>query len=153
MNNDFIIRNFKISDKESVLNLIRLNTPKYFSVNEEKDLDYYLDNEIDDYFVVEINEQIVGSGGINFKNNKSIGVISWDIINPNFQGKSIGSALLKYRIEKLKQFSEVQQIIVRTSQQANKFYEKNGFKLIEIIEDYWDKGFDLYYMKYINSIV
>lgn len=153
MKKDFVIRDYKYTDKESVLNLIRLNTPKYFSVIEEKDLDFYLENEIDYYYVIEINQQIVGSGGINFKNNNSIGVISWDIIDPDFQGKTFGSALLNYRIQKLKQFPEVQQIIVRTSQQANQFYEKNGFSLIEIIEDYWDKGFDLYSMKYTKTII
>ena len=153
MKNDFIIRDYKNTDKDSVLNLIRLNTPNYFSVNEEKDLDFYLENEIDYYYVIEINQQIVGSGGINFKNNKSIGVISWDMIDPDFQGKTFGSALLNYRIEKLKQCPEVQQIIVRTSQLANQFYEKNGFSLIEIVEDYWDKGYHLYSMKYTKSIV
>ena len=112
-----------------------------------------MNNEIDYYYVIEINQQIVGSGGINFKNNNSTGVISWDLIDPDFQGKSLGSLLLNYRLKKLKQFTEIQQIIVRTSQQANQFYEKNGYSLIEIVEDYWDKGYHLYSMKYTKSIV
>lgn len=105
MKNDFIIRDYKNTDKDSVLNLIRLNTPNYFSVNEEKDLDFYLENEIDYYYVIEINQQIVGSGGINFKNNKSIGVISWDMIDPDFQGKTFGSALFKLQNRKAETMS------------------------------------------------
>jgi ribosomal protein S18 acetylase RimI-like enzyme len=27
------------------------------------------------------------------------------------------------------------------------FYEKHGFELIEIVQDYWSRGFDLYRME------
>ena len=122
MTEELIIRPYNNSDKEALLRILKLNTPKYFSPEEEADLVYYLDNEI--------------------------GKISWDLISPDFQGKSLGSALLNYRIEKLKEFKDVQQIIVRTSQLVYKFYEKLGFTLFEIVEDYWAKGFHLYNMKY-----
>jgi [ribosomal protein S18]-alanine N-acetyltransferase len=143
-----IIREYKDQDKESVLNLLRLNTPKFFSPDEERDFAYYLENEIEYYFTIEINQQIVGSGGFNFSGDPSKGKISWDILHPNFQGKSLGRTLLRYRIEKLKKFHEVQEITVRTSQLVYKFYEKQGFKLIEIVEDYWAMGFQLYKIKY-----
>lgn len=150
MNNEIIIREYKNSDKEAVLNLLKLNTPKYFSSEEESDLVYYLENEIEYYFVLEFNKKIVGSGGFNFSGDKTTGKISWDILHPDFQGKSLGSTLLNYRIERLKKFKEVQQITVRTSQLVYQFYEKLGFKLIEIVEDYWAKGFHLYKMEYIK---
>jgi [ribosomal protein S18]-alanine N-acetyltransferase len=144
------IREYKTSDKEAVLNLLRLNTPKYFSPEEEAGFVYYLDHEIESYFVVEMKGLVVGCGGINFAENKKTGVISWDIFHPDFQGQSLGSRLLKYRIEKLKGSGNVQRIIVRTSQLAYKFYEKSGFKLTEITEDYWAKGFHLYCMEYAD---
>jgi len=148
---EFLIREYKNADKEAVLNLLRLNTPKYFAPEEESDLVYYLENEIEHYFVLEINNQIVGCGGFNFSEDKTTGKISWDIFHPDFQGKSLGSTLLNYRIEKLFKFDGLQKILVRTSQLAYKFYEKQGFKLIEITEDYWAKGFHLYKMEYIKS--
>ena len=67
---------------------------------------------------------VVGRGGINFAENKTIGKISWDIIHPDFQGKSLGTKLLKYRIEVLKTIPGIQKITVRTLQVAYKFYEK-----------------------------
>ena len=148
MTKELIIRPYNNSDKEALLRILKLNTPKYFSPEEEADLVYYLDNEIEYYYVLEINNQVVGGGGINFTDDKMTGKISWDLISPDFQGKSLGSALLNYRIEKLKEFKDVQQIIVRTSQLVYKFYEKLGFTLFEIVEDYWAKGFHLYNMKY-----
>ncbi|MEZ4774019.1 MAG: N-acetyltransferase [Bacteroidia bacterium] len=142
------IREYQHTDQPAVLTLLRLNTPDFFSPEEESDLIYYLENEIEYYFVIETDGQICGCGGFNFSGNHAVGKISWDIIHPDFQGKSLGKTLLKYRIERLKEFAEVETIIVRTSQLVYKFYEKVGFQLVETVKDYWAKGFDLYKMEY-----
>jgi ribosomal-protein-alanine N-acetyltransferase len=144
-----IIREYKNEDKEAVMNIFRLNTPLYFSADEEGDLLNYLEKQIELYYVIEINSKVVGSGGINFSDDKKTGIISWDILHPDFQGRSLGSALLKHRIEKLKGMREVEKITVRTSQLAWKFYEKSGFRLVETIDNYWAEGFDLYQMNYV----
>lgn len=145
------IRAYHHSDKNKVIQLLKLNTPTYFSPSEEKDFSDYLDNEIEQYFVVEIEKQIIGSGGINLPNNQSIGVISWGMIHPDFQGQSIGKQLLNHRIQVLKLIPSVKQIIVRTSQHVFPFYEKCGFEITEIIDNYWSEGFHLYKMKYRNN--
>jgi len=145
------IREYELNDKDEVLNLIRLNTPEYFAVDEEKDLKRYLENEIELYYVLIYDEKIVGCGGVNFTDDKTIGKISWDIIHPDYQGKSLGTKLLKHRIDKLHSIDSVQKITVRTSQVAYKFYEKQGFELFEIKKDYWADGFDMYNMEYKDS--
>lgn len=150
MNNSITIRKYDLSDKNTVIRLLRANTPYYFSPKEEKDLINYLENEIELYYVLLFKDKIVGSGGINFADNKTTGIISWDILHPEYQGKSFGSQLLTYRIEKLQSIDTIQKIIVRTSQLTYKFYEKQGFEILEITKDYWAKGFDLYSMKYIK---
>ena len=149
MNNSITIREYKSIDKSSVMNLIRLNTPEYFAPEEENDFSNYLDNERELYYVLLFNEKIVGCGGINFAENKTMGKISWDILHPEYQGKSLGTRLLEYRIEKLESIKSVQKITVRTSQVAYQFYEKQGFELKEIKKDYWAKGFDMYKMEYL----
>ena len=148
MNHSITIREYEPTDKDAVINLIRLNIPKYFAPTEETDLNYYLDHERELYYVLLFDGQIVGCGGINFEDNKTTGKIRWDILHPQYQGKSLGSQLLKYRIEKIKVIDSIQKITVRTSQLAYKFYEKQGFELNEVKEDYWAKGFDLYRMEY-----
>ena len=148
MNHSITIREYEPTDKDAVINLIRLNIPKYFAPTEETDLNYYLDHERELYYVLLFDGQIVGCGGINFEDNKTTGKIGWDILHPQYQGKSLGSQLLKYRIEKIKVIDSIQKITVRTSQLAYKFYEKQGFELNEVKEDYWAKGFDLYRMEY-----
>lgn len=148
MDNLITIRAYMTTDKDAVMKLIRLNIPEYFAADEEEDFNRYLDNERELYYVLLLNNKIVGCGGINFADNKTTGKISWDILHPQYQGKSFGTQLLKHRIEKLKSIGSIQKITVRTSQLAYQFYEKQGFELKEIKKDYWAKGFDMYSMEY-----
>lgn len=130
------------------MNLIGLNTPRFFAKEEADDLSRYLDKEIELYYVLSVDKKIVGCGGINFAENKTVGKISWDIIHPDFQGRSLGTLLLKHRLEVLQSIESIRKITVRTSQVAYKFYEKQGFILHKIKKDYWAEGFDMYYMEY-----
>ncbi len=142
-----MIKPYSSEHKNDLINLIRLNTPRYFDVSEEIELIKYLDSQTEDYYVVEKDEKIIGCGGINYEVDKNSAFISWDIIHPDYQGKGIGKELLEFRINKIKTMGLYSQIIVRTSQFTFKFYGKAGFKLIEIVKDYWAKGFNLYYME------
>lgn len=148
MDNHITIREYSPTDKNAVMNLIKLNIPKYFAVEEETDLGRYLDEEVELYYVLLFDGMIVGCGGINFADNMTTGRISWDIIHPAYQGKSLGAKLLKYRLEKLRSISSIEKITVRTSQLVYKFYEKQGFVLLEVRKDYWANGFDMYKMEY-----
>jgi ribosomal-protein-alanine N-acetyltransferase len=141
------IREYTLQDKETLLNLVRLNTPKYFAPSEKTDFEYYLENEIQRYFTISFENKIVGCGGINFENEKTIGIISWDIIHPDYHGKSFGSRLLDHRIKELKSIHSIKSIIVRTAQNTFQFYEKHGFQVKEIVPNYWAVGFDLYFME------
>ena len=92
-NRKVIIREYLPTDKEAVMNLIKLNTPDYFAEKEADDLNKYLDKEIELYYVLLVDGTVIGSGGINFAENKTVGKISWDMIHPKFQGKSLGTKL------------------------------------------------------------
>lgn len=139
-----VIREYMDSDKEQLIELLRLNTPEYFSPSEEEDLKDYLDNHADNYYVVDIDGVIVGCGGFNLTDDRETGKISWDIIHPKSQGQGVGRELTLFRIQKMKEIESIKTISVRTSQLAYKFYAKFGLELREVVKDYWDKGFDLY---------
>ncbi len=131
-----------------MLSVFRANTPKFFSPDEESDLISFLDHEIEEYYVLLVDNQIIGSGGVNYENNRTIGIISWGMIHPDYHGKYLGTKLLKYRIRQLHKNKTVESIRVRTSQHVYRFYEKQGFKLVNVVNDYWVKGIDLYEMQY-----
>ena len=141
------IRPFQPTDKDDLINLIRLNTPAFFDPSEEGDFLHYLNDEVEQYYVVEVATQTVGCGGINYFPDQQAARISWDMIHPDFQGKGIGKKLLHYRIDEIKKNVEVKKVIVRTSQLVYAFYEKAGFELDKIEKDFWAPGLHLYEMK------
>lgn len=143
----YTIRKYTDKDKSGVLDLLKYNTPEYFDPSEERELIAYLDNEIEDYFVVEEDRKIIGSGGINYFPEEKTARISWDIIAPKYQGKGVGKQLTLHRLDYIRKSDSVESIVVRTSQLVYKFYKNVGFKLEKVEKDYWAKGFDLYLMK------
>ncbi|HLV39576.1 GNAT family N-acetyltransferase [Xanthomarina sp.] len=146
-----MIRKYSNKDKPELIKLFRQNTPEYFDPSEESDYKNYLENEVEDYFVYKENANIIAAGGINYFPQEKLARISWDMVNPNFQGKGIGKELTQYRINYLKEHPEIELIVVRTSQLAYMFYEKLGFELEFVEKDYWAKNFDLYQMKLNNN--
>ena len=143
------IRSYQVDDKKSLLALLGLLVPTYFAEEEIADLDRYLDQEIELYFVAELHGRIVAAAGINFEKEAGIGKLSWDFVHPEEQGKGIGKKMLQHRLEILKSMGDIQIISVRTSQLAFQFYEKNGFEIVDIRNDYWAPGFDMYKMIYV----
>ena len=140
------IRQYKTTDKQRLIEILKLNVPKFFVESEVRDLCNYLDNNVEEYFVTEFNGEILGAGGINFENDYKTATISWDFIHPDFHGKGIGKKLLAHRLDFLKSFATIQVVLVRTSQHAYKFYEKSGFVVKEVHKDYWAQNFDMYKM-------
>lgn len=146
-----MIREYKHNDKSKIIELLRQNTPEYFDASEENDFENYLNNEIEDYFVYEVNSKIIGAGGINYFPEERLARISWDMIDPKSQGNGIGKKLTQYRINHLNGNPNIDLIIVRTTQLVYKFYEKMGFELEKVEKDFWAKNFDLYQMRMINK--
>lgn len=146
--NTIIIRAYKDEDFDTFCELLKLNIPTYFAAEEYQDFENYLKDEIENYFVAEVDHQVVGCGGVNIKKDEHVAMISWDIIHPAFQGKGIGKRILQHRIEFIQRHYPTYKIMVRTSHLVYRFYEKQGFQLLEIQKDYWADGFDMYKMEY-----
>ena len=60
--NSIVIREYLTTDKEAVMNLIKLNTPDFFAEKETNDLSNYLDKEIEFYYVLLVDEKVVEIG-------------------------------------------------------------------------------------------
>ena len=140
-------RPFQKADVPALLTLLKLNIPQYFDPSEAADYKAYLKNEVEDYFVLEAAGKIVGAGGVNYFRGDCEARLSWDIMHPDYQGRGFGRALVNYRVRHIRSQFDIQCICVRTSQLAYKFYEKVGFELEKVEENYWAEGFHLYQMR------
>ncbi|WP_206366810.1 GNAT family N-acetyltransferase [Sphingobacterium sp. SGL-16] len=153
MDSAILTRKFKPEDSTALLQIIKNNTPEYFAVTEIEDYKTYLETEIQDYFVAVLEDKIIAGAGINYDREKQLAKISWDVVDIGFHKQGIGTLLLNHRLEIIATRKNIKSIIVRTSQHAYAFYEKNGFKLLERHKDYWAEGFDMYKMSYNKKLI
>lgn len=147
---DLIIRKIRPSDFEPVLTLLEANIPRYFAESELEDFRTYLQSELEEYFLLELKNRLIGAGGINYHKASQMAFFSWDFLHPAYHGKGYGRQLCEHRLQVLRSKS-INQVEVRTSQLAADFYRKMGFQLVETKANFWAKGFDLYHMKQILS--
>jgi len=79
----------------------------------------------------------------------------WIAVDPNIQGKGIGSRLLKFMEDELKKIPDANLVLIETSGQdtyagERAFYEKNGYQVQTIIKDFYRRDDDLVvYYKYL----
>jgi ribosomal protein S18 acetylase RimI-like enzyme len=139
------LRPYQTADFTSIVGLFHLNTPSFFHPQEQADLEAFLADELENYYVIENEGEVVACGGSNAE--EGTGWLSWYIVHPDYQGKGLGRQLVDKNLEILKRDTRVTEIEVRTSQLTHIFYEKAGFVLIETADDYWGPGLHLYRMK------
>ena len=143
------IRKYQAENECVLMDVLGMLIPKFFAESELLDFKEYLQNELEHYYIVEIDGKIVGAGGFNVLKERCVVRLSWDFVHPDFQGYGIGDKLVKYRIDLIKELYPDFNIEVRTSQMAYQFYQKEGFDLKEVVVDYWAEGFDLYAMELV----
>lgn len=147
MQNVTVIRSYKLADKEELVEIFKLNTPQYFDPKEVYDFKKYLQQHNDTYFTIEYDSKIVGGAGYYVKESDKSGRISWIFFHPEFSGLGLGKKAVEHCLNLLKSNSEVEKLVVTTSQLAYKFFEKFGYKLVQIEKEYWGQGLDLYLME------
>ena len=139
------IRAYTEADRDDVRSIFRLNTPTFFAPEEMSELENYLDRHAATYFVVVEAEKIVGCGGYHVE--RGTGRLSWDFFDPAHRGKGLGKRLIEHCLGALRGRKDVRTTAVWTSQHAFGFYEKFGFRTVEIRPDHWGPGLHLYRME------
>lgn len=139
------IKPFQIEDTEKLLAIFALNIPQYFAAEEAAEFEAYLRKYGDTYFVIRDETEIIGGLGYIVKNKE--GHITWIFIHPEKTGKGVGKQAVSDCLNLLKSYKEVEKLVVRTSQFADKFFSSLGYELLYVKKDYWAQGIDLYYME------
>ena len=141
------LRRYTPSDLTEVVAIFRSNIPKYFGPGEEPGLRAFLsDLRASDYYVMEIDGDVVGSGGIALNDDQTVS-LCWGMIRSDRLGMGLGRKLTEFRIEKtLEKYGRLP-LVVSTSQHTQGFYEKFGFRLVGHTPDGFGPGIDICKMR------
>ena len=127
--------------------------PEYFAKDELSDFQKYLKNISkikdgwnDSFFILNRDKKIVGCAGIGINKSKKIASLSWGMVDINYHRNGFGTLLTNYRLNLLKSVNLNLEISLDTSQYSYLFYEKFGFKIVDIEHDGYEKGMHKYYM-------
>jgi len=147
-----LLRTYGPADHEQIIGLFLLNTPRYFHPQELQYFRHFLKENMDTdpYYVLEENGLVVASGGYYIKNN--VGGLSWFMVHPDHHRKGLGSQLARHHLQILKD-SNLDKIVVDTSQLVYPFYEKFGFVLLGTTLNHWGPGMHLYSMELEPQII
>lgn len=135
------IRAFEKTDLDAVIDIFRSNIPKYFGADEESGLRDFLREGCENYFVAEIDGEIVASGGIALNDDDTVS-LCWGMVRADHLGTGLGKTLTLFRIEKAVEKFGDRALVINTSQHTRGFYEKLGFALTEHTPDGFGAGID-----------
>ncbi|MDH6252411.1 putative GNAT family N-acyltransferase [Chryseobacterium sp. H1D6B] len=141
------ITKYRSAYRENCIQIFKSNLPTIFANEELQQFEEFLDQMADHYYVVKISDRLVGCGGIFFDDKKNEAGLSWGMVDANYHGQGIGKLLTQFRLELLEKLYADKMIKIETSQHTAKFYQKNGFKIVDIIADGFSGGLDKYTMK------
>ncbi len=136
------LRLYTPTDRDAVIDIFRSNIPKYFGSEEESGLRDFLSKFTEDYYVAEIDGEIVGAGGIAVNGEGTIS-LCWGMIRSDHLGTGLGRKLTEFRIEKAREKFGDLPLIISTSQHTQGFYEKFGFRLVSHTPDGFGPGIDI----------
>jgi [ribosomal protein S18]-alanine N-acetyltransferase len=147
---NIIIRTYEPKDKLACLAAFKSNVPQYFTYDEVNKFDEWLDNMgTANYYVLEIEGKIAGCGGFAYTASDNEVRFTWGLVDKQFHKKGLGKQLFGYRIEKIKELYPNAPIALDTTQHSYLFFEKLGFKVEKITENFYAPGMDRYDMKFI----
>lgn len=140
-----MFRQYSNADKKSCLKIFKSNVPLYFSSRETKEFEEWLP-KMENYFVLEIDNKIIGSGGWFLKDEQTAG-LSYGIIRKKYQKQGWGRILLNFRLEIIKaRHPQVKKIEIDTSQKTAPFFEHFGFSTESVHPQFYGEGLDKYVM-------
>ena len=141
-----ILRPYNSDDLEPVVAIFRSNIPKYFGSVEEPGLRSFLEVRTEDYFVGEVNDEIVAAGGIALNDDQTVS-LCWGMVQSDHLGTGLGRELTEFRIKRSREKHGLLPLVISTSQHTQAFYEKFGFELTHHEPNGFGPGIDICKMR------
>jgi GNAT superfamily N-acetyltransferase len=144
------IRPYIPDDLNAVVAIFRSNIPKYFGPGEEQGLhDFLRETRAEDYYVVEVDGEVIGAGGIALNDDLDPPTVSlcWGMVREDHLGTGLGKRLTEFRIALSNEKYPGVPLTTSTSQHTEGFYKKIGFRTVEHTPDGFGPGIDICKMR------
>lgn len=141
------IQQYHSDDFKNCVSIFKTNIPTFFD-SSEQDLfqNYLLKPDIKYCVLFNVTNRMVGSGGYGYNSATKTVDLTWGMIDFNFHNNGFGTSLLNYRILHISADYPKTDITLNTTQYTFKFYERFGFQVEKITENYYRKGLHRYDM-------
>lgn len=134
------IRDFRSSDVPGCLAVFDSNVPTYFRPHEREAYERFLAEPPGRYLVMEsASGEIVACGGFA-KNSDTTAVLTYGMVHARRHRQSLGSRLLRTRLERIRDELNVQRVMVNTSQFTEGFFARFGFQTEAVTHDQYAPG-------------
>ena len=147
------IRVYGPTYKDACIEAFRSNVPDFFTNDEVGDFERFLDrvdtaqaDERTYFYVVIVDDKVVGCGGFGDKDNTGEISLAWGLIHRDYHKMNYGRSLLKYRLSEIDRIYPKQPVFIDTTQFSYGFFEKYGFEVLKITPDHYAVGMHRYDM-------
>lgn len=152
-----MIRPYLNTDRTACLQIFKGNCPQYFDLAELTGFERWLTGqdqnklayqhtEVEKYFVIEAEKQVVGCGGYYLAAASPTASMTWGMIHADFHKQGLGQQLFQYRLEELHAAYLNHEIALDTSQHTFRFFERFGFEVTSIKPNGYGVEMDRYDM-------
>ncbi|MBB3109640.1 ribosomal protein S18 acetylase RimI-like enzyme [Paenibacillus phyllosphaerae] len=147
---EFAVRKMRISDIQQVQNVAKTSwNATYNGIIPIEVQERFLESAYNDemmsrrlershIYVAELNKEIIGFANFSFVRNDGKVELSAIYLYPEYQGKGIGSALLKEGINESQYVKEVFINVEKENIIGRKFYEAKKFQIVKEFDDDFD---------------
>ena len=135
--NSLKFRPYQAEDKDGCIEIFMSNTPQYFGVGEADEFRQFLETLPCAYFVAAQNHKIVACGGHGYHGKKQATVLCWGMVHAGFHKQGLGEFMLIERLKQIYRDFGPTVVQIDTSQHSQGFFEKYGFQVKEITENFF----------------
>ena len=137
-----LVRPYEIADRADCLRAFDSNTPDCFLPEERLLFERYLDQLPGPYFVIVEDADLVACGGHATGRVDGEADICWTIVRRDRQGRGLGNILMTTIVTEILGLENVHGVRLETSQHTRAFFERSGFKAIEVVLNGFGPGLD-----------
>ncbi|TDK31270.1 GNAT family N-acetyltransferase [Rhizobium deserti] len=142
-------RPFRNDDYNACLSIFDGNVPKFFSPDERVEFAQFLDSigsSTNLYLVLTLSDCIVACGGLSIGPDPRTASLCWGMVDPVWHRQGLGTRLTIERLKLARSSAEVAEVVLATSQHTSPFYERHGFRVVNITPNGFTAGLDRYDM-------